>query len=55
MTIQPPCYKSHFDLFLIAGEKVMKSNSNLATKSLQMIKKAELTGVLKMVMSFLSL
>lgn len=35
----------------------MKSNFNLATKILQMIKKkkAELTGALKMVMSFLSL
>lgn len=33
----------------------MKSNSNLATKILQMIKKAELTGALKMVMSFPSL
>lgn len=33
----------------------MKSNSNIAIKPLQMIKKDELTGVLKMVMSFLSL
>lgn len=54
ISIQPPCYKSHFDLFLIASEKVMKSNFNLATKILQMIKKAELTGALKMAVSLLS-
>jgi hypothetical protein len=39
ISIQIPCYKFHFDLFLIAIEKVMKSNSNLAWEILQMIKK----------------